>query len=135
MSALARPVLLGSLERQRKEPDIPVLHGVAVVLKQQWAGYPFLVVYRPRRGPRKFNVVVNNNAVVEHGHARVFLHVALFVQPGGAKDNVVGLPFGRGLAGIHQGRELAVEGAAVALARHLPAIGVEHLNLVAPGQG
>jgi hypothetical protein len=47
------------------DPDVAVLHGIAVVLQQQAGSLTFLLVHRTAGDLRQFEMVVNNGAVVK----------------------------------------------------------------------
>ena len=87
---------------------------------------------RPAGDARQLHVVVDDQAVVQHGEARAFDDPAGLVQARGAEHHVIALPLHGRLARVHKRRELVVDRPAVAQARHLPAVRIEHLNLVAP---
>ena len=67
-----------TLGRQVDHPNVPVLNGVAVVLEQQWTGLTQVVVDCGASGAQHFNVVVNDNAVLQHRQTGVANDIAVF---------------------------------------------------------
>src|SRR5262249_30248284 len=132
-SGSARGVLVGALRGEALDPDVAVPDRVAVVLEDDGTGLTEIGV-RPAfdsGGTLDLDVVLDQDAVLEDGDARLPRSRARGVEAGGAEDDVERLPLEGRLAGVHQRRRLAIDGAAVALAGELPAVGVEHLDLVA----
>src|SRR5262249_45224115 len=112
------------------EPDIAVLHRVAVVLQEDRAGRTRVAAEAGRRVVLgQLDVVVDLDAVVENRHAARLDLLAVLARRGGELD-VVTLPDGRRLAGVDEWGGDAVDGAAVVVLA-LEAIAIEHLDFVA----
>ena len=79
------------------------------------------------------DVVLDENAVVQDGEGTV-AHGAVRGFLGGAKDDVVGLPFARLATGVDQRGAVAVERAALAVGIGLVLVAVQDLDLVAAHQ-
>ena len=67
---------------------------------------------------RQDDVVEDDQAVLQHGHARVFNDFAIIVETRRAENDIVGLPFQRRFASVDKRRELVVNRTAIAHARH-----------------
>src|SRR5215208_897396 len=96
---------------QPPDPDIAIPHGISVVLQPQ----RFLRRVRNVKcravvvgDPVDLDVVLYQNTVVQHGHARTVNDLSLFVELRRVKDDVVGLPLARPSRRIHQWRVLLV---------------------------
>ena len=84
------------------DPDVSIGHQVAVVLQKQGAGGAFLLVQRPTRDARKLHVIVDHDAVLEHGHPHRLHYLPGVVEPGRAEDDIVRLPLPRREARVDQ---------------------------------
>jgi hypothetical protein len=84
-----------------------------------------------RRGSFDLGVILNENAVVQHGHGAWFEESALFIEARGVEDDVVSLPLGRFPGGIDQRRMLFIDGAGLAVGISFILVGIEHLQFVA----
>ena len=104
----ARACLSAQLS-QWAQPDVPKTHGTVVAGEPEGAGgLPGGVVAgkQPvRRGAIDLLVVVNQDAVVEHGHPGAFSELAARVH-GSDEDNVEALPLAGFAAGVHHWRRL-----------------------------
>src|SRR6476659_2173139 len=84
----------------RNQPDVPVLHGVAVVLQQDWAGPARVAAQAGRRVVGgNLHVVVDFDSVMDDRNPGGFGLFAARELRGG-EVNVVTLPDGWGLAGV-----------------------------------
>jgi hypothetical protein len=75
-------------------------------------------------------MVLHDDAVVQHRNHRLLGQFALIVPARRFEDDVVGLPFTRGLAGIHQRRRLAINRARLPIGIGPGLIGIQHLHLI-----
>src|SRR5262249_57238753 len=81
-------------------------------------------------GTLDLGVVRDDGAFLHHGDAAFLRHLPAGIEARGAEDDVESLPLQRRLAGVHQRRGLAVDGAAVALPRLLETVGVGDLDFI-----
>ena len=76
------------------------------------------------------DIVEDDEAVLQHSHARVFNDFAIIVETRCAENDIVGLPLQRRFAGVNEGRELVVNRTAIAHARHSNPVGIQDLDFI-----
>src|SRR5437763_17016015 len=107
----ARRIMRSLVLAELADPDGAVAHGMAVILQQQRQPVGVrrivgaLAVYRPAGDAR---VVLDEHAVVQHGHPRRVAHRPVRREAGPVKDDVVGLPLTRRAARVDERRGLPV---------------------------
>src|SRR5262249_6929603 len=115
--------------REREEPDVAEVNGVAVVLQVQLAGRGLLLEAEPG-GARDGGVIVDGHAIVLQGEDGVGGLLAGAVEAGGPELEVVGLPGQGWETEVEAGGRVLVDGRTIVLLR-VEAEAVEDLHLVA----
>ena len=81
--------------RQLDQPDVAKPHSMAVVLQLDWSAILVPFIRNPlqpvRRAEDRF-VVLDHNAIVNHGHPRRFEHTAVTPESRSPEGNVIRLP-------------------------------------------
>ena len=77
----------------------------------------------------EFDVVLDQDAVLNDGEGRLSRDFAILVEQRAMVDDVERLPFAGFAAGVHQRHGPAVESAALAVGIGLIVVGIEHLDL------
>lgn len=115
-------------------PDVAEADGVAVFVEFQAAFGSVLGVGRNVSvggSAMEFLAVVHHRPVVYDGEVTFFGKFTGIVPAGGFEYDVVGLPFAGWFGSIYSGRELAVNGAGLAVRIGFVVVGIEDLHFVA----
>src|SRR5687768_12070295 len=113
---------------QIPNPDVAETNGIAVILEHYWqpVGVRLVRVASLVRGrSQQSHVVLYQNAVMEHGHARWRHDQSARVEARRPEDDVVGLPLTRRPTRVHEWRILPVNGARLAVGIRDVLVGVE----------
>src|SRR4029077_15199246 len=128
-----RRIMRSLVLAQLANPDVAIAYGMAVILQQQRQPVGVrrvmraLPVHRPAGDDR---VVLDEHAVVQHGHPRRVAYRAVRREAGPVKDDVVGLPLARRAARVDERRGLPVHRSRLAVGVRVAVIGIEHLHFV-----
>src|ERR1043165_1257854 len=124
------------------QPDIAILHRIAVILEQNGTGAAWVAAHAGRGVgdelllvpffTRQALLVVDQDAVVMDGHDGRADHFAV-VAARGLEEDVVALPNRRRLAGVDERRSDAVDAAAVVVLA-FQTVAVESLDFISPLQ-
>jgi len=83
------------------QPDISELHEITVILQIYAAGFDCVTTQSSSSRSRHVHLVVNFDAVVNHGQAGVTFFIAGLVEPRRTEGNIISLPLHRRSAHIY----------------------------------
>ena len=114
-------------------PDIAKMHGLVVILQEQWHLFGMRLVGRALHvvgWSGQFGVVLHKHAILQNSDVSGMKQLAVGSEARSVEDDVVSLPFAGAQAGIHQWRCLRVNGTGLAIGVSLVLVRIENLELV-----
>ena len=120
---------------QLAQPDVAESDLMPVVLKLDRAAIDAVIIRRrlePVGSTPELFVILNENSVVDDREPGRLEQLAVVIEPGTAKGDVIGLPLARGPRRVGERRILAVKGAGLAVGVGVGMVRVDDLNFKLP---